>query len=262
MATPKNLWTRAQTLAALHLYLQIPFGQMHHRQPRLQELAGWIGRTPGAVAYKLGNLAGLDPAVLASGRTGMNHPSNEDRRIWAELLGDWDRVAMEAADEYERLASANGAPNEVDERDAHEDPAATPEGMTRPALVQVRVQQARFRRSVLTSYGSTCCVTGIQTESLLVASHIVPWSVDTKNRLNPRNGLCLSALHDRAYDQGLMTVLPDTLEVKISSALTNEAHPRLQDVLLRFDGQPIASPERFAPDPAFLAWHAEHFGFI
>lgn len=59
-----------------------------------------------------------------------------------------------------------------------------------------------------------------------------------------------------------MTVLPDTLEVKISSALTNEAHPRLQDVLLRFDGQPIASPERFAPDPAFLAWHAEHFGFI
>ena len=46
---------------------------------------------------------------------------------------------------------------------------------------------------------------------LVITSHIVPWCEDSQNRLNPQNGLCLSALHDRAFDQGLITVLPDFL---------------------------------------------------
>ena len=44
---------------------------------------------------------------------------------------------------------------------------------------------------------------------LLNASHIVPWAVDSKNRLNPRNGLCLNSLHDRAFDRGLLTITTD-----------------------------------------------------
>jgi putative restriction endonuclease len=50
-------WTRPQTLAALHIYLQLPFGQLHYRNPKIEQLAGWIGRTPSAVAMKLVNLA-------------------------------------------------------------------------------------------------------------------------------------------------------------------------------------------------------------
>ena len=46
-------WTRAQTLAALHIYLQLPFGQLHRNQPRIVQLAQWLGRTPNAVALKL-----------------------------------------------------------------------------------------------------------------------------------------------------------------------------------------------------------------
>jgi len=38
------------------------------------------------------------------------------------------------------------------------------------------------------------------------ASHIVPWAEDERNRLNPRNGLCLNALHDRAFDRHLMWI--------------------------------------------------------
>jgi hypothetical protein len=43
-----NNWTRQQTLAALHVYFQLPFGQLDQRNPRIQQLADWIGRTPGA----------------------------------------------------------------------------------------------------------------------------------------------------------------------------------------------------------------------
>jgi hypothetical protein len=56
---------------------------------------------------------------------------------------------------------------------------------------------------------------------LLIASHIVPWStlddraplapvprgvgLGVRGRVDPRNGLCLSRLHDAAFDRGLIT---------------------------------------------------------
>ena len=128
--------------------------------------------------------------------------------------------------------------------------------------MQVRVNQARFRKAVLASYNATCCISGLRHEKLVIASHIVPWSEDTHNRLNPQNGLCLSALHDRAYDQGLMTVLPD-FTVRVSPALRALGDDRfMADALLRFDGAPITLPERFRPAPEFLARHAVRFGFM
>ena len=64
-------WTRNETLAAFHIYLQLPFGQLHRNQPRIVQLSQWIGRTASAVAMKLVNLASLDPQIRASGRRGM-----------------------------------------------------------------------------------------------------------------------------------------------------------------------------------------------
>ena len=89
-------WTRRQTLAALHVYFQLPFGQLHQRNPLIARLASWIGRTPSAVALKLVNFASLDPQVRASGRSGMGHASRFDEEIWGELNANWDAVAAEA----------------------------------------------------------------------------------------------------------------------------------------------------------------------
>lgn len=264
-ATKNVNWTRPQTLAALHIYLQLPFGQLHQRNPKLIQLAHWIGRTPGSIALKLVNLASLDPVIVASGRSGMGNASALDRQIWDELQANWDVVALDAAAKYERLAQSNGLQADQDlleEAQASEDVSPLEEGRTRSATVQVRVNQARFRKAVLASYNATCCISGLQNEKLVIASHIVPWSADTKNRLNPQNGLCLSALHDRAYDQGLITVLPD-FTVRVSPQLrAKPSDSYISESLLRFDRQPIRSPERFGPAPAFLEWHARRFGFL
>lgn len=257
---PRSInWTRPETLAALHIYLQLPFGQLHQRNPKIKQLAGWIGRTPGSVALKLVNLASLDPQIVASGRSGMGNASKLDESLWQELQSNWDAVALEAAAEYDRLAVAHDLPAAVDVMDEVPEIA---EGKTRTAMVQVRVNQARFRRAILASYGATCCISGLHHEKLVVASHIVPWSMDKKNRLNPQNGLCLSALHDKAYDQGLLTVMPDfTIRVAPDlQAQVNESF--LQSALLRFDGKRIRMPERFRPLPAFLDVHAQRFGFM
>lgn len=252
-------WTRSETLAALHIYLQLPFGQLHRGQPLIKQLAGWIGRTPNSVALKLVNLASLDPEIIASGRHGMGNVSALDRALWGELLAQWDPIALEAAAEYERLAVSNGLQADAD---VAEELPTIELGRTRVATVQVRVNQARFRKAVLAGYNATCCISGLQNERLVIASHIVPWSEDTENRLNPQNGLCLSALHDRAYDQGLITVLPN-LTIQVSPKLgAANASSALMRLLVLADGQQIIKPEKFAPRADFLAWHAQHFGFL
>jgi putative restriction endonuclease len=221
-----------------------------------------MGRTPSAVAMKLTNLASLDPQITANGRKGLAGASQLDREIWAQLQARWDDTALAAAAAFESMGgSLQGDQDDTAPADS-EALAPFDMGKTRTASVQVRVNQSLIRRAVLTSYGSTCCISGLSEERLLIASHIVPWAEDTHNRLNPQNGLCLSALHDRAFDQGLMTVTPD-YRVLVSPKLKKKsADAFAAETLLRFDEQPIAMPERFAPRQDFLAWHGHQFGFL
>ena len=99
---------------------------------------------------------------------------------------------------------------------------------------------------------------GLSVPQLLNASHIVPWSVDLKNRTNPRNGLCLSAIHDRAFDYGLLTVTPD-LKVKLSPKVRgNRRGKAAEEFFFQFENERISPPRRFAPDESFLRYHNEH----
>ena len=130
-------------------------------------------------------------------------------------------------------------------------------GATKSVQIQARIKQSFFRRTVLSGYKQRCCITNISELRLLVASHIVPWKTDAKNRLNPRNGLCLSALHDKAFDRGLIT-LTDEFRIEVSPALyAFEGEPFIKDTLLSLSGKAITLPEKFAPDMAFLKRHRE-----
>ena len=113
-AKPRNLWTEEQTLAALHVYLQLPFGKLHTGTPKIKELAVWIGRTPSAVARKLSNLAGRDPFILASGRVGSSNGSAVDDKIWAYLNTDWDLTVTQAAEVYGRFTKGYGIEPDAD----------------------------------------------------------------------------------------------------------------------------------------------------
>jgi predicted restriction endonuclease len=82
----------------------------------------------------------------------------------------------------------------------------------------------------------------------------VPWSKDKANRLNPSNGLCLSAIHDKAFDKGLIA-LSDDFRVLISTELKRSESSFVQTVILPLDGRSIELPERFLPDSNFVARH-------
>ena len=256
---PNVDWTRQHLLPTLHLYTQMPFGQLDARNAKVKQLARWLGRTANSVAMKLTNLSSLDPVISARGLRGLRGASALDLKVWTEFHANWDAMATEAAHEYARLAETNG---ETLEEELAEIALPIAEGKTRAATVQIRINQWKFRKSILANYGARCCITGLTNELLLNASHILPWSSDVKNRMNPQNGLCLSALHDRAFDVGLITVMPD-FRVRISETLALRPEDSfMKEALLRFDKMKILMPDRYGPDPTFLESHARRFGFI
>lgn len=123
-----------------------------------------------------------------------------------------------------------------------------------------RKGQDYFRRMVLANYGSRCALTGIDMPQLLLASHIIPWS-DKKHkqeRLNPCNGICLSALYDKAFDKGLITFSPDDYTVCLSSALReNETKKYYNQHFGCIIGRKISLPAEYLPNRDFLAYHRE-----
>ena len=243
-------WTREELIIAFNLYCKIPFGRIHIRNPLIIELAKAIGRTPSAVSWKLANFARLDPTLKKRNITGATHGSQAEVEIWNEFNNDWEKLAFESERALEQHL------NQMTE--LTEEEQIFPEGKTRDAIVRTRVNQGFFRSAVFVAYDARCCITGLSMPELLNASHIVPWSIDVKNRTNPRNGLCLNVFHDRAFDCGLLTVTPD-LKVKLSPSVKRKPSDKaIHDFLKRFDGASLSRPSHFAPDPAFLRYHNEN----
>ena len=115
--------------------------------------------------------------------------------------------------------------------------------------------QKVFANQVKLEYGFQCAVTGIKTKELLVASHIVPWSEDKDNRLNPRNGICLSPLIDKAFDKGFISFTDDLKLIVSDSAKTDAA---LYESLRPYEGKRLNVRKEFEPDRDFLKWHRTH----
>lgn len=247
MSSERRNWTRRELLLAINLYCQIPFGRIHSKNPQIINLAQILGRTSGAVSWKLCNFAHIDPSL---NRKGASNVSKLDRNVWAEFFDDWNTLAFESEccrmDMYGLPHPEEGEPF-----------CSEKTGVDVERSVKTRVNQDFFRRMILSSYNGCCCLTGISIPDLLVASHIKPWSEDKENRTNPQNGLCLNALHDKAFDRGLIS-LSDDYSVIISDyvkQLSNQVPER--QFVLAYEGRRINLPNRFLPNPAFLHFHRE-----
>lgn len=257
---PTVKWTREHALIALNLYGKLLFGQFHHNNPMIMDVASRMGRSPSSLAMKLSNLASLDPVQRSRGIKGLSGASKQDRDMWKEFHTRINDLGSESEQLLHDLFTTDEN-REVDflQRDKIrlEPSLKPPSGATETsASVRVRRGQQFFRQTILNSYGVRCCISGINVPSLLVASHIKPWRDFPKERLDPRNGLCLSSLHDAAFDAGLITLnenLAVVLSAKLKRFLPSQA---LDHNFAQFDGQRIRLPEKLAePDPEFVHFH-------
>ena len=81
-----------------------------------------------------------------------------------------------------------------------------------------RIGQDRVRVLTLQNYRGLCAVCDVSDASLLVASHIVPWSAAPEGRGDLTNVICLCAFHDRLFEKGYWS-LTDELSIIARTAV-------------------------------------------
>lgn len=255
MKEGQKLWTRDELILAVNLYCKLPFGKMHKGNKEIIQFAELIGRTPSSIALKLGNFASFDPSLKERGIKGAANASKLDKQIWNEFYNNWDVALIES----EKLL-ANIKHTTIEKLNKVDVSEMIKEGLEKERLVKTRVNQSIFRSIILATYDNTCCISGINNPDLLIASHIVAWSKDENNRLNPMNGLCLNALHDRAFDKYLITVSADDYAIKISKKLKFKNGPAImQQHFLDLEGRAIQLPDKFLPSKELLKIHNDLF---
>lgn len=249
-------WTKEQITIVLYEYCRKPFGQFSGKKQFVVDLGTLIGRTPGAIVRKVGNLASLDPQMKARGVGGLEHTAKLDEVVWNTYYGHWDKLAYDA-----EVLLAKYKHKELEES-LTIDLSNLPKGDDRIREVKVRINQDFFRQTVLSSYDQRCCITGINNPVLLQASHIVGWRKDEENRTNPENGLCLNALFHKAYDEHLIGITPD-YEILISDAFfgakPNDVDEKTKNYIREFNHKKLMLPRRFYPDKNLLAQHFENY---
>jgi len=214
---------------------------MHKTNPDVVELANYLERSANSVAMKLGNYASLDETL---DRKGLDGASKADRETWDEFFAD-PEVFLQMA------RSMRDVGGEWPTKDEDPEPTEFREGEDVLRMVRVRKNQSAFRAMVMSAYESRCAITGISQPELLIASHIVPWRVDEKLRLDPRNGICLNPLHDKAFDVGLITINADFSVVCSPKLVVPNA---LRD---QFEGKTMIGPGKFRPLPTYLEYHRD-----
>lgn len=199
----------------------------------------------GSLVLRMRNFQFLDPGITGEGKKGMSHVAKMDKQIFEEFQNDWGNLGA-MAEETVGLALFD----------------ATPEKGARPisSLTEKnKVSRERhfFRASVFASYENKCCITGLTLPALLVASHIKPYSKcrTSSNRTDPHNGLLLNTLHDKAFDQGLITVTKN-YQIRVSQKIKDYAADDFtKTCLVGLEGQKIILPRNFLPDPQCLEYH-------
>lgn len=95
------------------------------------------------------------------------------------------------------------------------------------ATVQARLGQGKYRQDLIDKWGGACAVSGLTCLRALRASHVKPWGVsDNAARLDPNNGLLLSANLDALFDAGLISFTDDG-EMLIANEVLSEERTQL-----------------------------------
>lgn len=271
-------WTREETIIALYVYCLIPFNKANNKNYEIISKAKIMGRTVNSVKMKVGNFGSLDPELSKKGIVGLANISNLDKEIWTEYQNKWDKLALDAEEliaKYKNMSLEDSTIKSLKDKNQQDDShscgnddfeyilKSLPKGIEKERLIRSRINQNFFRDMILSSYENSCCITGINIPSLLEACHIIGWSLDESERMNPCNGLCLSATFHKAFDNFLVTITPD-YKFKISDKMYSIQQKDTQssmtlDYLRNLDNKNIILPNRFLPNKDFLAKHYEQF---
>jgi len=121
------------------------------------------------------------------------------------------------------------------------------------SLSVLRTGQLRFRMTLLKVYNEKCCITGFDVKEALEAAHIVPFNGEKSDHI--QNGILIRADLHRLFDKLLISIDPNTFEVKLAPSLQkNSLYSDLHNVKLR-----LPSNKNHWPAPVALEHHYNKF---
>ena len=250
---PKNLWSREELILVFNLYLKLPFGKMHKQTPEVIEMAHLIGRTVSSISIRLGNFASCDPYHQSRGVKGMVGGIKQCQPIWDEFFNNQEELIFLSEN---ILAQKENLTIETKFDDLLCD-IKDLKGETKIREVKTRVNQNVFRQIVVANYSGKCAISGIDLPELLFASHIIPWSKNEDERLNPENGICLSALYDRAFDKGLIGI-NEKFNILVSDKLKKKKDTEYYGKYFSsLENQSLILPQRYLPKKEFIQYHLD-----
>jgi putative restriction endonuclease len=226
---------------------------MHTRTPEIIEMANLIGRTVNSIAIRLTNFAACDPYHQDRGVKGMVGGIKQCQPIWDEFFGNKELLIFESENilaQKENLTIESKFDEILfDIKDL--------KGEIKLREVKTRVNQNVFRQIVVANYSGKCAITGIDLQELLFASHIIPWAKNEVERLNPENGICLSALYDKAFDKGLIAV-NESYHILISDKLKKKKQADYYGKYFApIENQLLISPQKYFPKKEFIQYHLD-----
>ena len=124
------------------------------------------------------------------------------------------------------------------------------------AEINIRLGQSKFRKGVLKNFDNKCALTGISEESLLTASHIVPWSHKKDFRGDISNGISLYVEYDALFDKGFIS-FTDNLETIIVSDQSKFSE-QLKNKLQHLNGRQLRQPSSKTLNVEYLEYHRKN----
>jgi putative restriction endonuclease len=247
----RRMWTRAELIIVFNLYLKLPFGKIHTRTPEVIKMAKLFARTVNSIAIRLSNFASCDPHHQNRGVKGMIGGLRQCQPIWDEFSENRGALIFESEAllaNKENITIENKFDNLLLD-------LTNLKGTTKLREVKTRVNQNVFRQIVVSNYSGKCAITGIDLPELLFASHIIPWSKNENERLNPENGICLSALYDKAFDNGLIAI-DEKYQILISDKLRKKNKSVYYvKYFAQLEKQTLIPQQRYYPKKEFIQYH-------
>jgi len=148
----KNNWTKEETIVAFNVYCKVPFKNSSKSNSIVIKYANIIGRSPSALNMKIGNFGRLDPELKRQGISGLVNGSKLEEVVWDEFNGNWEKLAFESEELIAKFQN-----KKIEEINLQ----VFPEGIERKTIIKTRVNQSFFRSTILSSYNSKCCMTGL-----------------------------------------------------------------------------------------------------
>ncbi|PBB81224.1 hypothetical protein CK218_12715 [Mesorhizobium sp. WSM3879] len=151
-----------------------------------------------------------------------------------DLSQFWKAIGNVERERQARIAAyVQSMPKSAEQQALNGDQQQIAEGFERRfANVEIRPEQAIFRRALIRLYGTRCLLSGNQVEAVIEAAHIVPFSEGVEFRNDVGNGLLLRADIHKLFDKSLISIRPVDSRVAIASSLKSTSYQKLEGRLV------------------------------